>query len=71
MDDFINELKMKNNQFSEEYVNMMKQYYQKLMNNPAELQNTLNNLKNAQNGIDPEGGITITPDPYLLCKSSG
>ena len=68
MDDFINELKMKNNQFSEEYVNMMKQYYQKLMNNPAELQNTLNNLKNAQNGIDPDGGITITPDPYCCVK---
>ena len=68
MDDFINELKMKNSQFSEEYVNMMKQYYQKLMNNPAELQNTLNNLKNAQNGIDPEGGITIVPDPYCCVK---
>ena len=68
MDDFINELKMKNSQFSEEYINMMKQYYQKLMNNPAELQNTLNNLKNAQNGIDPEGGITIVPDPYCCVK---
>ena len=68
MDDFINELKMKNNQFSEEYVNMMKQYYQKLMNNPAELQNTINNLKNAQNGIDAEGGITIVPDPYCCVK---
>ena len=68
MDDFINELKMKNNQFSEEYVNMMKQYYQKLMNNPQELQNTINNLKNAQNGIDPEGGITIVPDPYCCVK---
>ena len=68
MDDFINELKMKNNQFSEEYINMMKQYYQKLMNNPQELQNTLNNLKNAQNGIDPEGGITIVPDPYCCVK---
>jgi hypothetical protein len=68
MDDFINELKMKNSQFSEEYVNMMKQYYQKLMNNPAELQNTINNLKNAQNGIDPEGGITIVPDPYCCVK---
>ena len=68
MDDFINELKMKNNQFSEEYINMMKQYYQKLMNNPQELQNTINNLKNAQNGIDPEGGITIVPDPYCCVK---
>lgn len=68
MDDFINELKMKNNQLSEEYVSMMKQYYQKLMNNPAELQNTLNNLKNSQNGIDAEGGITITPDPYCCVK---
>ena len=68
MDDFINELKMKNNQFSEEYVNMMKQYYQKLMNNPAELQNKLNNLKNSQNGIDAEGGITIVPDPYCCVK---
>ena len=68
MDDFINELKMKNNQFSEEYVNMMKQYYQKLMNNPQELQNTINNLKSGQNGIDPEGGITITPEPYCCVK---
>ena len=51
MDDFINELKMNNNQFSEEYINMMKQYYQKLMNNPQELQNTINNLKNAEKGI--------------------
>ena len=68
MDDFINELKMKNNQFSEEYINMMKQYYQKLMNNPQELQNTINNLKNAENGIDPEGGINIVPDPYCCVK---
>ena len=68
MDDFINELKMKNNQFSAEYINMMKQYYQKLMNNPQELQNTINNLKNAENGIDPEGGITIVPDPYCCVK---
>ena len=68
MDDFINELKTKNNQFSEEYINMMKQYYQKLMNNPQELQNTINNLKNAENGIDPEGGITIVPDPYCCVK---
>ena len=43
-------------------------YYQKLMNNPAELQNTLNNLKNSQNGIDAEGGITIVPDPYCCVK---
>ena len=68
MDDFINELKQKNKDFSEEYINMMKHYYQKLMNNPAELQNTLNNLKNGQNGIDPEGGITITPEPYCCVK---
>ena len=68
MDDFINELKQKNKDFSEEYINMMKQYYQKLMNNPAELQNTLNNLKNGQNGIDPEGGITITPESYCCVK---
>jgi hypothetical protein len=46
----------------------MKQYYQKLMNNPAELQNTLNNLKNGQKGIDAEGGITITPEPYCCVK---
>ena len=47
---------------------MMKQYYQKLMNNPQELQNTINNLKNSENGIDPEGGITIVPDPYCCVK---
>ena len=54
MEDFINELKMKNNQFSEEYVNMMKQYYQKLMNNPQELQNTINNLKKDPKEYGPE-----------------
>ena len=68
MDDFINELKQKNKDFSDEYVNMMKQYYQKLMNNPTELQNTLNNLKSGKNGIDPDGGITITPEPYCCVK---
>ena len=68
MDDFINGLKQKNKDFSEEYINMMKQYYQKLMNNPAELQNTLNNLKSGQSGIDAEGGITITPEPYCCVK---
>ena len=68
MDDFINELKQKNKDFSEEYINMMKQYYQKLMNNPAELQNTLNKLKSGQSGIDAEGGITITPEPYCCVK---
>ena len=68
MDDFINELKQKNKDFSDEYVNMMKQYYQKLMKNPAELQNTLNNLKSGKNGIDPDGGITITPEPYCCVK---
>ena len=68
MDVFINELKQKNKDFSEEYINMMKQYYQKLMNNPAELQNTLNNLKSGQSGIDAEGGITITPEPYCCVK---
>ena len=68
MDDFIKELKSKNNQFSEEYIEMMKQYYQKLLNNPQDLQNTINSLKNTKPGIDHEGGITITPDPYCCVK---
>ena len=34
---------------SGEYINMIKQYYQKLMNNLQELQNTINNLKNSKN----------------------
>ncbi len=38
---------------------MMKQYYKKLMNNPTELQNTLNQLKGRKDEIDAEGGITI------------
>ena len=52
MDDFLKELKSKNKEFSDEYVNMMKQYYQKLMNNPTELQNTLNQLKGGKDKID-------------------
>lgn len=67
MDDFIKELKSKNNQFSEEYINMMKQYYQKLLNNPQDLENTINSLKGGR-GIDNEGGITIVPDPYCCIK---
>ena len=45
MDDFIKDLKSKNKEFSDEYIEMMKAYYQKLMNNPSELQNTPNPLK--------------------------
>ena len=70
MDDFINELKQKNKDFSEEYITMMKQYYQKLMNNPTELQNTLNQLKGGKDQIDAEGGITITPDEYCCVKTT-
>ena len=68
MDDFIKELKSKNKEFSDEYVNMMKQYYQKLMNN--ELQNTLNQLKGVKDEIDSEGGITITPEEYCCVKTT-
>ena len=38
------------------------------MNNQAELQNALNNLKNSQNGIDPEGRITIVPKSFCCGK---
>ena len=68
MDDFIKDLKSKNKEFSDEYIEMMKAYYQKLMNNPSELQNTLNSLKNSN--IDSEGGITITPDKYCCIKTT-
>ena len=70
MDDFLKELKSKNKEFSDDYVNMMKQYYQKLMNNPAELQNTLNQLKGGKDQVDSEGGITITPDEYCCIKTT-
>ena len=70
MDDFLKELKSKNKEFSDDYVNMMKQYYQKLMNNPTELQNTLNQLKEGKDQIDAEGGITITPDEYCCVKTT-
>ena len=70
MDDFLKELKSKNKEFSDDYVNMMKQYYQKLMNNPTELQNTLNQLKGGKDQIDAEGGITITPDEYCCVKTT-
>ena len=68
MDDFIKDLKSKNKEFSDEYIEMMKAYYQKLMNNPSELQNTLNSLKNSN--IDSEGGITIVPDKYCCIKTT-
>ena len=62
MDDFLNELKSKNKEFSDDYMKKIQEYYKKLLNNPAELQNTLNNLQNEKGGIDSEGGITIVPD---------
>ena len=68
MDDFIKELKSKNKEFSDEYIEVMKAYYQKLMNNPSELQNTLNSLKNSN--VDAEGGITIVPDKYCCIKTT-
>ena len=49
---------------------MMKQYYQKLMNNPTELQNSLNQLKGGKDQIDSEGGITITPEEYCCVKTT-
>ena len=70
MDDFLKELKSKNKEFSDDYVNIIKQYYQKLMNNPAELQNTLNQLKGGKDQVDAEGGITITPDEYCCIKTT-
>jgi len=69
-DDFLKELKSKNKEFSDDYVNIIKQYYQKLMNNPAELQNTLNQLKGGKDQVDSEGGITITPDEYCCIKTT-
>ena len=69
-DDFLKELKSKNKEFSDDYVNIIKQYYQKLMNNPAELQNTLNQLKGGKDQVDSEGGITITPDEYCCVKTT-
>ena len=69
MDDFLNELKSKNKEFSDDYMKKIQEYYKKLLNNPAELQNTLNNLQNGKGGIDSEGGITIVPDKYCCIKT--
>jgi hypothetical protein len=72
MDDFLNQLKTSNKNFSEDYQKMIGEYYKKLMNNPAELQNVLNMLgqgQGKQNGVDNEGGITITPDKYCCIKT--
>ena len=69
MDDFLNELKSKNKEFSDDYMKKIQEYYKKLLNNPAELQNTLNNLQNEKGGIDSEGGITIVPDKYCCIKT--
>ncbi len=68
MDDFIKELKSKNQEFSDDYIKKMQEYYKKLLNNPAELQNTLNQLQ-GKGGIDNEGGITIIPDKYCCIKT--
>lgn len=67
MDDFFKDLKSKNKEFSDEYVEEMKKYYQKLLQNPAQLANQLN--PTGKNEIDSEGGITIIPEKQFCVKT--
>jgi hypothetical protein len=63
MDELVNNIKNSNEKFSEDYVNVMKEYYMKLQQpgNPGKL-----NL----NQPDAEGGMLIIPNHYCCIKTT-
>lgn len=62
MENLLNDLKNSNEKFSEEYMDLMKQYYEKISKEGGPpLQK--------QNQVDEEGGIIITPDPNFCIKT--
>lgn len=63
MEDLLKNLKNSNEQFSEEYTNLMKDYYHKISNQQKSGQNV------GLNQPDDEGGVIISPTPYCCIKT--
>jgi len=64
MEEIIKELKNNNENFSSEYSDLMKTYYQKMMSQPDKSQNIP-----GVNQPDEEGGMIIVPKPYCCVKT--
>lgn len=56
-----NKIEESNENFSDEYARMMRQYIEKMQNNPT---------PNLKHEIDAEGGKIITPVPYCCIKTT-
>jgi hypothetical protein len=63
MDDLMNSLKNNNEQFSDDYIKLMAEYYTKL-------QNSGDASKIALNQPDAEGGMLIIPNHYCCIKTT-
>lgn len=64
MEEILKELKNNNQNFSSEYSELMKEYYQKMMTQPDNRQNIP-----GINQPDEEGGMMIVPKPYCCVKT--
>lgn len=64
MEEILKELKNKNEDFSAEYADLMKEYYQKLLTQPGDKSNIP-----GLNHPDEEGGLIIVPKPYCCIKA--
>ncbi len=64
MEEILKELKEKNENFSSEYSELMKEYYNKMTTQPNSGQNIP-----GINQPDEEGGMIIIPKPYCCVKT--
>jgi len=64
MENIMKDLKDNNENFSAEYSELMKEYYQKMMKNPTDKQNVP-----GINQPDEEGGMIIVPKPFCCVKT--
>jgi hypothetical protein len=63
MDDFINSMKNNNEKFSEDYMDLMKEYYMKLQQSGDATKLNLNQP-------DKDGGMLIIPNHYCCIKTT-
>jgi hypothetical protein len=69
MENLMNDLKNNNEKFSEEYVTLMREYYEKLSKGGMQNLNT-QGTKSSPDQPDEEGGLVITPIPCCVIKTS-
>lgn len=69
MENLMNDLKNKNEKFSEEYMTLMREYYDKLSKGGMQNLNP-QGTKNSPDQPDEEGGLVITPVPCCVVKTS-